>query len=152
MASDTAKRTFRRFKRYTQKNCILICLYDRVSENCSVPLPELELTKLNLTNQICIDTAVRNSYLNASFITTCLEKCPIECNSVHYDVSSSSAAYPSESYKRFLDIYFNASMSFMPTYSRFVNMTKHEDKILSVNIFYKVAGFLKTNYILMLYF
>ena len=138
-----AKRTFKHFKRYTQKNCILICLNDSGSRQCGVDLPELNQTKLSLTDQICIDVFLRDAYMNSSFITTCLEKCPIECNSVHYDVSSSSAAYPSESYKRFLDIYFNASVSFKPTNSRFVNITEHEDKILAVNIFYKVAGFFK---------
>ena len=143
LASDTAKRAFRRFNRYTQNNCILMCLNDTISLNCSVDLPEVKITytKINLTDQICIDKRVRDLYLNASFIYGCMEKCPIECNSVNYEVRSSSAAYPSESYKRLLEIYFNSSLSFKPNNSRFTNMTEHEDKILAVNIFYKV-GFL----------
>ncbi len=140
LASDTAKRAFRRFNRYTQNNCILMCLNDTISLNCSVDLPEVKITytKINVTDQICIDKQVRDLYMNASFIYGCMAKCPIECNTVDYKVSSSSAAYPSEAYKRLIDIYFNTAVNLNPEYSRFINMTEHEEKLLTVNVFFKV--------------
>ena len=138
LASDTAKRAFRRFNRYTQNNCILMCLNDTL--NCSVDLPEVKITytKINLTDQICIDRGIKDLYMNASFIYGCMAKCPIECNTVDYALSSSSAAYPSEAYKRLIDIYFNTMVSKFPEYSRFINMTEPEKKLLTVNVFYKV--------------
>jgi len=114
-----------------------MCLNDEFIRNYGVELPEIQPT-YNLTLQVNNDLFLRDSYLNTSLIYGCREKCPIECNSVNYEVRSSSAAYPSESYKRLLEIYFNSSLSFKPNNSRFLNMTEHEDKILAVNIFYKV--------------
>jgi len=140
LASDTAKRTFKRFTKYTQDKCVLMCLNDEFFRNTGVDLPEIQPIN-NLTLQIANDVFLSQSYLNSSLIYGCKEKCPIECNSVNYEVRSSSAAYPSESYKRLLEIYFNSSLSFKPNNSRFVNLTEHEDKILAVNIFYKVDHF-----------
>jgi len=137
LVSDTAKRTFRHFKKYTQDNCILMCLNDEFIRNYGVQLTEIQPTS-NLSLQILNDQFLNKTFLNAIFIHSCNEKCPTECNSVNYEVRSSSAAYPSESYKRLLDIYFNSSLSFKPSNSRFVNLTEHEDKILAVNIYYKV--------------
>jgi len=114
-----------------------MCLNDKFVLRYGVELPEIQPTN-NLTIQIENDVFLRESYLNASLIYGCKEECPIECNSVNYEVRSSSAAYPSESYKRILEIYFNSSLSFNPNNLRFTNMTEHEDKILAVNIFYKV--------------
>ena len=118
-----------------------MCLNDKFIKNIGLELPEIQPTN-NLSVQIENDVFLRESYLNASLIYDCKEKCPMECNSVNYEVRSSSAAYPSESYKRLLEIYFSSSLSFKPSNSRFLNMTKHEDKILAVNIFYKVELFI----------
>jgi hypothetical protein len=118
-----------------------MCLNDEFFRNYGDDLPEIQPTNV-VYYQIINDVFLRGSYLNASLIYGCNEKCPIECNSVNYEVRSSSAAYPSESYKRILEIYFNSSLSFNPNNSRFLNMTKHEDKILAVNIFYKVEFFI----------
>ncbi len=114
-----------------------MCLNDVFIKYTGLELPEIQPTN-NLSLQIVNDNFLRESYLNAILIYGCKEKCPIECNSVNYEVRSSSAAYPSESYKRLLEIYFNSSLGFKPSNSRFVNLTEHEDKILAVNIFYKV--------------
>jgi len=141
LVSDTAKQTLKRFNKYTQDKCILMCLNDEFIRNYGVELPEIQPT-YNLTLQIENDRFLRDSYLNTSLIYGCMEKCPIECNSVNYEVLSSSAAYPSESYKRLLEIYFNSSLIFKPSNSRFLNLSEHEDKILAVNIFYKVVFFI----------
>jgi len=115
-----------------------MCLNDEfINKYTGVELTEIQPT-YDLKIQIENDVFLRESYLNAILIYGCKEKCPIECNSVNYEVRSSSAAYPSESYKRLLEIYFNSSLSFKPNNSRFLNMTEHEDKILAVNIYYKV--------------
>jgi len=118
-----------------------MCLNDEFIRNYGEELPEIQPTD-NLTIQIANDIFLASSYFNASLIYGCMEKCPIECNSVNYEVRSSSAAYPSESYKRLLEIYFSSSLSFNPNNSRFLNLTEHEDKILAVNIFYKVDPFI----------
>jgi len=118
-----------------------MCLNDEFIKYTGVDLTEIQPTS-NLSLQIENDKFLRYSYFNASLIYGCMEKCPIECNSVNYEVRSSSAAYPSESYKRLLEIYFSSSLSFKPSDSRFLNLTEHEDKILAVNIFYKVVFFL----------
>ncbi len=117
-----------------------MCLNDEFFRNKGVKLPEIQPTN-NLPLQIENDEFLTSSYLNASFIYSCMEKCPIECNSVNYEMRSSSAAYPSESLKRLLEIYFDSSLSFKPNNLRFLNLTEHEDKILAVNIFYKVDFF-----------
>jgi len=114
-----------------------MCSNDLFVKRYGVDLPEVKPTNALLL-QIFNDIFLRESYSNASLIYGCMEKCPIECNSVNYEVRSSSAAYPSESYKRLLEIYFSSSLSFNPNNSRFLNLTEHEDKILAVNIFYKV--------------
>ncbi len=143
LVSDTAKRTFRRFKKYNQDKCILMCLNDEfINKYTGVELTEIQPT-YDLKIQIENDVFLRQSYLNASLIYGCMEKCPIECNSVNYEVRSSSAAYPSESYKRLLEIYFSSSLSFKPSNSRFLNMIDHKHKILEVNVFYKVEFFIQ---------
>jgi hypothetical protein len=118
-----------------------MCLNDQFVIIHKKELPEIQPTE-NLYLQVDDDLFLRESYLNASLIYGCKEQCPIECNSVNYEVRSSSAAYPSESYKHFLEIYFSSSLSFKLNNSRFVNLTEHEDKILAVNIFYKVNFFI----------
>jgi len=115
-----------------------MCLNDEFLIKHGKGLPEIQQTEKDLGNQYDNDKFLRESYLNANLIYGCMEKCPIECNSVNYEVRSSSAAYPSESYKRLLEIYFRSSLSFKPNNSKFLNLTEHEDKILAVNIFYKV--------------
>jgi hypothetical protein len=118
-----------------------MCLNDQFIKYTGLELPEIQPTN-NLYLQIENDRFLRDSYLNSSLIYGCMENCPIECNSVNYEVRSSSAAYPSESYKRLLEIYFSSSLSFKPSNSRFSNLSEHEDKILAVNIFYKVDFFI----------
>jgi len=140
-ASDMAKLTFRRFNKYTFEKCILICLNDDSSTKCDgIDLPELTNSVLSIEQRICIERYLMTAYLNNQY-PTCREKCPLECKTVNYMISSSSAAYPSESYKRLMDIYFNTSLSFKPTNSRFLNIENIEERILAVNIFYKVTGF-----------
>ncbi len=117
-----------------------MCLNDQFVIIHKIELPEIKPTN-NLSLQIENDKFLRESFSNASLIYGCKEKCPIECSIVNYEVRSSSAAYPSESYKRLLEIYFSSSLSFKLNNSRFVNLTEHEDKILAVNIFYKVDPF-----------
>jgi hypothetical protein len=117
-----------------------MCLNDQFVIKNGVDLTEIQSIN-NVSYQIKNDLFLRESFSNASLIYGCMEKCPIECNSVNYEVRSSSAAYPSESYKRLLKIYFNSSISFKRSNSRFVNLTEHEDKLLAVNIFYKVDHF-----------
>jgi len=119
-----------------------MCLNDQFVIIHKIELPEIEPTN-NLTLQIENDKFITSSYYNASLIYGCMEKCPIECNSVNYEVRSSSAAYPPESYKRLLEIYFSSSLSFKPSNSRFLNMVDHKDKILEVNVFYKVEFFIQ---------
>ncbi len=138
-SSDMAKRTFRRFNKYTFENCILVCLNDDKPAKCgSIDLTNLTKSETPLDQRICIETYLRSAYFNNQY-STCREKCPLECNTVNYIASSSSAAYPPESYKRLMDIYFNTSLSFKPTNSRFLNIKNIEERILSVNIFYKVT-------------
>jgi len=117
-----------------------MCLNDEFVIKNGVDLTEIQPIN-NVSYQIKNDLFLRESFSNASLIYGCMEKCPLECNSVNYEMRSSSAAYPSDSYKRLLEIYFSSSLSFKPSNSRFVNLTEHEDKILAVNIFYKVDRF-----------
>jgi len=117
-----------------------MCLNDEFVIKYGVDLTEIQPINI-ISYQIKNDVFLRESFSNASLIYGCMEKCPLECNSVNYEVRSSSAAYPSDSYKRLLEIYFNSSISFKPSNSRFVNLTEHEDKLLAVNIFYKVDHF-----------
>jgi len=119
-----------------------MCLNDQFFIIHKKELPEIEPTN-NLTLQIENDKFITSSYYNSSLIYGCIEKCPTECNSVNYEVRSSSAAYPSESYKRLLEIYFSSSLSFKPSNSRFLNMIDHKHKILEVNVFYKVEFFIQ---------
>ncbi len=119
-----------------------MCLNDEVYNKCQADLPEIrdinqKVTDDLIDDQICVDTEKVNLYLNESFMSSCFDKCLIECKSVNYEVGASSAAFPTDSFKNNIDIYFTQKLMNNSNYSRFINISEHEKKILLVNIFYK---------------
>jgi hypothetical protein len=82
---------------YRQKDCFELCIQERIIEQCgcySLEYPNLSLQVrpcLNLSSYYCIDTQA-----NAFDAVKCqTRECPLECDSVTYDLSLSCLTNPS---------------------------------------------------------
>lgn len=80
----------------------------------------------------CVQEKSHEFYQNTTRTQMCIKNCPIECNSVKYTLSVSQAAYPSDYYARFMQVYLNQTNA---TSMDFTDMTKTN---LAINLFFQV--------------
>jgi hypothetical protein len=89
--------------KYSQNLCMQVCQQQETIKlcNCSNPL----WPKFDKKSHIC--SSLSNKSLNCALIFTgiesklfesCFKKCPIECKSIKYEISTSSALYPNKFY------------------------------------------------------
>lgn len=93
---------------YTQKYCFELCVQNLIVKNCGCA--NFVLPFLNESSTVCIETdqidqiecsrKVINDF--ESIANECKDACPLECNTIDYEVSSSSLSYPSSYYQNLL--------------------------------------------------
>ena len=91
---------------YMQKYCFKLCYQYYIIDKCKCK--SLQFTYLTLTNENasgCVSAADLNciktndnEFYDTDQVNTCFDSCPIECNSVTYDLNTRIATYPSKWY------------------------------------------------------
>lgn len=106
--SELFRSTFKLAKSiYSQKDCLDICLSQRLLLECNVTSQisntEYIFAKFyrNLTINECFDN-VWNDYLLQNINEKCLPYCPLECDSVSYQIATSFSKFPNEHYAKIL--------------------------------------------------
>jgi hypothetical protein len=92
---------------YRQKVCIRLCLQDYIKRKCNCldgSLPNIYKTNLTICNNIdllqCVYDA-RIEYFNDPVASSCKD-CPLECDTVNYQLSNSNSRYPTRYYLSYL--------------------------------------------------
>jgi hypothetical protein len=136
--SDIYKFMVNSNKTYRQYDCLNLCLQQVITKICGCyytkyPMFDqakacLNLTQLNCTNYI--ETGFANGYSQR-----CLDKCPLECESVTYDYSVSTLDFPSREFyetsindRTFYKILSN-------TFGTNVTYDLYKENFLSLNVF-----------------
>jgi hypothetical protein len=94
-------------KTYRQKVCIRLCLQDYIKNKCNCldgSLPNIYRTNLTICNNIgllqCVYDA-RIEYFNDPVASSCKD-CPLECDTVNYQLTNSNSRYPTKYYLSYL--------------------------------------------------
>ena len=132
-------------KSYRQYDCIKLCLQRLIIDSCDcywTRYTNLDSSKppcLNLTQLYCINT----EQAKFEIADECLEQCPLECETVTYDVQTSILEYPSQSMYNYL---MNQS-SFLSAWQNSTGMTFDrnycDQYIVSMKIFYPFTQYTK---------
>jgi hypothetical protein len=92
---------------YRQKDCFELCLQKTIIEKCECydlqyPMlfnskPCLNQSEIECTEKLYYEF-IENDYINKK----CIQYCPLECDSVSYQLSTSTSTYPTEIYAKIL--------------------------------------------------
>jgi hypothetical protein len=129
---------------YSQYECLKLCLQKKINEICGCYYPKylkssksLEICS-NLTQLDCVYS--QQSFFD--FDEFCLEQCPLECDTITYDVQMSSLAYPSNSvYKNLLQ-----NATFVQEFQNYTGeaffLASIRDYVVSLKIFYPSTSYI----------
>ena len=125
-------------KTYRQADCFELCLQNNIMKNCSCydysyPRINNSFSPCFTKPEILCTIYQYNYFRRFKMSEECLKLCPLECDSVKYDVSMSSLDFPS---KFVFDIYKNFGL-FNGTFESF------KQNLLQVNIFYPSLTYTK---------
>ena len=125
-------------KPYRQYDCIKLCLQRHLIDKCEcfwtryLTFDKSIQPCLNLTQMYCI-----NEQLNEFIITEeCLGQCPLECETVTFNVQTSSLDYPSQSLYSYLLNNSEYKDSFKNRTGRNYSMETISACLVSLNIFF----------------
>ena len=127
-------------KEYTQSDCFDLCYQTYIANGCGCidptfyPLPNQPYC-LNLTQLLCNLNSFLKYYLNPELKAKCGKKCPLECDSENFVLTTSLARYPTRSYADQLVNHTNLLSNFYPNVSA-VTYEQLKDNILAIEIFY----------------
>ena len=135
--------------KYSQKLCYEICFQYKYAIprcNCSDPSVPVVDTDQQICNTFasleCIEDA-RNEFDNSPIGQFCDPYCPLECDSIDYDVSIASAKYPSDYYS---DILLQQSSLKYKFIGRNSNTTVSSDDLakalVQISVFYNSLRFI----------
>lgn len=135
-SSDLVIETFDQIGIYSQATCFKLCkqeLYFKLFGCYSKYLPRLK----NQPNITC-DNEKNKEIKDANVDNKCYQKCPKECEFVKYDLTVSSALFPTETYVKMLMYNENVTNNFDLEYQNFEDeYQKALSSILSVKIYFK---------------
>ena len=143
MTSDLARRNFRFYETYSRKYCLLCCLNIYINEmcDCNISVYRIEDTsRYSLDDLKCIDNYSAQFYANDTLTLDCFEKCPPQCESASYSMSSSQATYPSKFYENLIQIFFDHWNGKKPHEYNFTKLDNMKDSSLAVNFFLMDKG------------
>ncbi len=139
MGSDLYEFIIKTKYKYTQKECLHLCLQKLIMEHCKCY--DLNYSQLKPNISACQNDEQLNcsKETNMKFLrenkSNCLEKCPLECDQIVFNHALSSADYPTENGYQILksDDHF----------SRYNNLTfeKFKERSLMVKIFYSKLSY-----------
>jgi hypothetical protein len=122
--SDHFKNTLK-VNQYSQLLCYEICYDSKVIQpQCNCSDPSVPFTSDNVT--ICYSLselsciANKRALLDENPISNyCADDCPLECDTIHYALTSSYSYYPSENYVNILESYGSLASRFNKSYLMF---------------------------------
>lgn len=123
---------------YDQEYCFLLCLQKMIIDECNCTngkLPPYGDQPMCLTSSkiSCMFKTVQD-FSNRSLRDECLVYCPLECDSVEYDVSTSIARYPNYYYKTLLAQHLAINGSG-------IEFEDINNAVLKVNVFYRTLKY-----------
>ena len=123
---------------YTQEFCYSICLQSKIVNVCNCNawyLPSYGNQSLcSSTNECWKSTHYLVTRNNLSIINDCVSQCPLECNSIEYEVSTSSLAFPNRYYRTLL-----AQTSAIKSAN--VSLDDINSSVLRFNLFYETLAY-----------
>ena len=116
---------------YRQNDCLKLCLQTIIVNYCGCFYPELptfddSLPCFNTSQTACFKQ--KNDYSTDEFRNKCDTQCPLECDSVTYELKATSLDFPTEQYYETLKI--NSKEPFELSYE------EYKKSHLSLNIYY----------------
>ena len=137
---------------YRQKNCLNLCYQTKIVRDCGCTDPKFTYPAQNETNTIpyvkpcktneqqkCLTESIKE-YQSDSISEECSTYCKLECNSIYYSHSSSSASYPTRSYAKILSLESKIMKQLSKNASNF-ELLKYS--ILKLNVFYEDMSYIR---------
>ena len=101
--------------KYNQKECLELCQQTFIKMTCRCLDASLPIIYTNNEEPICtsLDSikCIKSAQTNFSKITNKCVDCPLECDSVSYNVQTSRSRYPTSYYTAYLQIPYGYSQS-----------------------------------------
>lgn len=109
--SDYSRKIFAYFKQlkvneYKQSFCYKLCYQDKLVAKCNCS--DIEIPKIGKSqycvgaNQFLCEYHFKNTFSMSDLNNICDEACPPECNKILYDISATSATFPSLNYIKYV--------------------------------------------------
>ena len=125
-------------QKYRQQDCFELCLQKKALKNCDCFFPGYQNLStqlkpcLNLTEFQCLG----QQYYNFNLDECKTNYCPLECESIKYDLTLSSLIFPSQSY---YDTFINTQEGrdyFMINYNQTLSIDLVKSKLATFTVFY----------------
>ena len=115
---------------YQQSTCLNLCLQKYVINECGCYYPKYGMviqsqSCLNRTQMNCVSGLI--SKFTSKYLDECLNKCPLECNSIKYEMQLSTLSYPNEQILQLLKELYKDQSSLFDNY---------KESAYSINVFY----------------
>ena len=133
---------------YRQVDCLDLCFQRLIITNCGCYYPKyLPLNRqtqpcINLNQLLCIYNQYNLASNNQAYSACVSDQCPLECNSVEYDVQTSNLDYPNQAtFNRLInnsdaiayyEYYYNITLSTFDSY---------KENFLVLNIYYPTTQY-----------
>ena len=122
-------------KTYRQQDCIELCIQKNIIENCncySLNYPRLFNASACLTiDKMKCSINQYNTFAAKDISQDCMDQCPLECESVSYDLTLSSSDYPSQ----FMYDQYKSMFPQITSYDLF------KKSAVSLNVYYSMLAY-----------
>ena len=121
---------------YRQEDCFRLCLQKTIISKCNCFLTLY--SNLSTTVEPCLSLnqylCLLQQYLNFNLLDCKTRSCPLECETVNYDLSVTSHAYPSQTYyERILNTELNRNQSL-----KYLNESLTHDLVKEYSLLFNV--------------
>ena len=129
--------------KYHNSYCSDLCFQEFVFESCSCYDPEFfnikDTRPCQNSDWNCISSAFKTFYGSSLEINKCTEKCPIECDSIKYHLTSNQLDYPSKGLANLIKLDPKIQERF--NNSSNISLEDLKQSLVSINIYYNELGF-----------
>lgn len=132
---------------YSQKFCLQLCIQELIISLCGcydLYLPQTLKTNISACDwnflNLCV-SKVYELYMNSDSATECLSDCPVECESVNFNLDLSYATFPTPFYAYFLNTYqkLHSELNLKRNLSNDPDVIKKS--VMAVNVYYEDISF-----------
>ena len=132
---------------YSQKFCLQVCIQELIINMCGcydLYLPQTRNSNVSACDwnylNLCV-SKVYEFYMSSDSATRCLSDCPVECESVDFNLDISYATFPTPFYAYLLDLYQTMHPELSSGRTLSYNSDILKKSVMAVNVYYDDISF-----------